>query len=112
LLVKHTYVRGWHLPGGGIGKGESAQQSLLREIIEETGFLIFGSPKLIGIFHNKTRSKRDHVVLFLSENFSLRDRSIDAFEIKEVKFFPIDSLPTDIDKSSKEWLLAALNFKQ
>lgn len=52
------------------------------------------------------------MVLFLSQNFSLRNRGIDKFEIKEVKFFPIDSLSTDIDKSSKEWLLAALNFKQ
>ena len=111
LLVKHTYVAGWHLPGGGINKGESAQDALLREIMEETGFTIVGVPKIIGIFHSKTISKRDHVVLFFSENFSLSDETVKTFEIKDAKFFPFDSLPADLEESSKEWLLSALESK-
>ena len=111
LLVKHTYVAGWHLPGGGINKGESAQDALLREIMEETGFKIVGFPKIIGIFHSKTVSKRDHVVLFFSENFSLSNETAETFEIKEAKFFPFNSLPDDMEESSKAWLLSALESK-
>jgi 8-oxo-dGTP pyrophosphatase MutT (NUDIX family) len=41
LLVKlHRYVPGrwsWEFPGGGVGTGESAEQSALRELEEETG---------------------------------------------------------------------------
>ena len=37
LLVKHTYTRGWLLPGGGVEEGEELEDALLREITEECG---------------------------------------------------------------------------
>lgn len=40
LLVESSYRRGWSLPGGRIGKGETARQAAVRELAEEVGLRV------------------------------------------------------------------------
>ena len=107
LLVKHTYISGWHLPGGGIDSGESAEDGVVREVEEETGLVLEDKPILLGIFHNKETTNRDHVVLFCSKISESVDLAVNTFEIKSLALFSLEDLPIDIDVATKEWIACA-----
>ena len=44
FLVKHSYVSGWHLPGGGVEVGESFLDALSRELVEEGRIALKSEP--------------------------------------------------------------------
>jgi 8-oxo-dGTP pyrophosphatase MutT (NUDIX family) len=67
FLVKHSYVTGWHLPGGGVEVGETVLQALERELLEEGGITATVPPALHGVFLNSRVSRRDHIFLPLRD---------------------------------------------
>ena len=64
LLVRHTYTPGLYLPGGGVERGETALHAITRELEEEGGVRLTGTPSMIGIYSNHRYFANDHVVLF------------------------------------------------
>src|SRR3954464_15920964 len=52
FLVKHSYVTGWHLPGGGVEVGETFRDALQRELPEEAAIELSGEPALQSLFLN------------------------------------------------------------
>src|SRR5438067_13880107 len=60
FLIKHSYVSGWHLPGGGVEPGETIQDALARELLEEGGLSPLEPPALHGSFFNGRVSRPDH----------------------------------------------------
>ncbi|WP_316187204.1 MULTISPECIES: NUDIX domain-containing protein [unclassified Bradyrhizobium] len=93
FLVRHGYVSGWHLPGGGVEVGETFIEALTRELFEEGRIALEGEPELHGIFLNNHVSPRDHVAVFVIKRFT-QDRPPEPnLEIVETGFFARDALP-------------------
>jgi ADP-ribose pyrophosphatase YjhB (NUDIX family) len=104
LLVRHTYVSGWHLPGGGVEAGEDALAALRRELREEGAVEIDGAPQLLGIVHNKSISRRDHVLLYVVREFRSLGPKLADREIAEAAFWPLDALPGGTHRATRDRL--------
>ena len=66
FLVRHTYLPGWYLPGGGVERGETLLAALHKEIREEGNLEATSKPELFHVYLNLEGSNRDHVGLGLS----------------------------------------------
>ena len=92
-LVRHTYVSGWHLPGGGVERGEAVRDAMVREFREEAEIVPQGEPRLHALYRNVVAAPRDHVALFVLPAFTvLRPKAPDR-EVAECAFFALDALP-------------------
>lgn len=101
LLVEHTYLKGWHLPGGGVDSGETAESAIIRELREEAGVEVEGRPRLLSIHSAEKLFKGDHVLVFRVDRWR-RVASNAEGEILHAEFFPPDALPEGTTRSTRE----------
>lgn len=92
LLLRHTYAPGWMLPGGGVERGETLEESALRELREEASIIAAGPLYLHGILLNDREFPGDHVACFVLRHFRQEPRHR-SLEIAAVEFFATDALP-------------------
>src|SRR5918998_367243 len=104
FLVRHTYVPGWHLPGGGVEPGETALVALGRELREEAAIEITGGARLQGVYLNVHASERDHVLVYVVRDFRVLEAKRPDREIAEAGFFPLDALPEDTTPATRRRL--------
>lgn len=99
LLIKRRDVPVWVLPGGGIDCGEGAEEAVVREILEETGFTV-KVDRLVGDYIPINRlSKRTH----LFECKIVDGKAILTDETSGIQFFLITELPP-LPPPYAEWI--------
>jgi ADP-ribose pyrophosphatase YjhB (NUDIX family) len=108
FLVKHSYVSGWHLPGGGVEAGETLTQAVARELCEEGNIDVTEPPQLYGVFFNDRDSRRDHVALFVVRAFRQSAAPVPDHEIVAHGFFAVDELPNDTTAATRARIVEVL----
>ncbi|QPF90132.1 NUDIX domain-containing protein [Bradyrhizobium commune] len=111
FLVRHSYVTGWHLPGGGVDYGETMEQAMRRELKEEGDIDLTGEALLHGIFLNSHVSRRDHVAVYVIRQFRQDRLPEPNREIVECGFFAADSLPEETTLGTRLRLAEVLDGK-
>ncbi|MCK5932403.1 MAG: NUDIX domain-containing protein [Fulvimarina manganoxydans] len=104
FLVRHTYVRGWHLPGGGVDPGETIEAAAHRELAEEGNLSAQAPLRLVSLHHNAAMSRRDHVAFYVCDRVSQSASKTSDREIAEAGFFPLDALPEGLTGGTKRRL--------
>jgi ADP-ribose pyrophosphatase YjhB (NUDIX family) len=107
MLVEHTYVPGWFLPGGGIERGETVEGALIRELEEEAGVRPVGRPQLLSIHANHHVFRGDHVLVYRVDTWEPCTPTAHA-EILDRGWFAPDALPADTTRATRRRIEEAL----
>jgi 8-oxo-dGTP pyrophosphatase MutT (NUDIX family) len=108
FLVKHSYLAGWHLPGGGVETGETLLAALERELREEGNIALVDPPVLHAVYFNRRISRRDHVAVYIVKSFRQIAPPQPNREIVEHGFFATNELPADTSRATRERIAEVL----
>jgi len=110
FLVKHSYVSGWHLPGGGVEVGETLIEAARARVARRGQHRGHRAPrKLHGIFFNNRASRRDHVAVFVVRAFRQPAAPVPDREIVAHGFFAPDALPDETTAATRARIVEVLS---
>jgi len=100
LLQEKASGEGWSLPAGAIEPGETPQEAVIREVMEETGFAV-SSTSILGVFGGREfrytypngHQVEYMVTLFKCQVLEGRGAWTDT-ETKSLRYFARDDMPS------------------
>lgn len=107
LLVRHSYLPGWHLPGGAVEPGETANAAVMREAREESGLELAGPPRLLNLYFHRTTGRFDHIAVFVATG-AHDAGGAGGLEIRETGRFDVGSLPEGATRATRARIAEAL----
>lgn len=107
LMMKRTDNLCWGVPGGSIELGETFEECVKRETLEETGIVV-DQMELVGVYSGEelhyTYPNRDEVYMFSAVYRSRTDGTciqLDLTEHSEFGFFKLNQLPEEVSPPIK-----------
>jgi ADP-ribose pyrophosphatase YjhB (NUDIX family) len=95
LLVRRKWPPpGWALPGGFVDRGETLEQAVCRETLEETALVVV-KLRQFHAYSDPKRDPRQHTVGVVFE-VDTRGEPTAGDDAAECRFFPMDALPADV----------------
>ncbi|HWD49982.1 MAG TPA: NUDIX domain-containing protein [Rhizomicrobium sp.] len=85
LLVRHTYMSDWRLPGGGVGRGEPPDVAVMRELEEEVNLLESTAPEFLALYTRRVLWFSNVVALYRVRNARIDFKR--NIEVRAAKFF-------------------------
>jgi 8-oxo-dGTP diphosphatase len=116
LMQRRMDTKKWCIISGHVEFGESVEEAMTREILEETN-LQSEVVRLIGVYSSPTYTTYfypDRIVQYVVTYFEvkLKDKIMPGLtnsESVEFAYFPLDRIPTEIDLINPFWLTDALD---
>lgn len=92
-LVEQRHSLGWALPGGLLGRGETAAAALARELAEELGVDLDPATLPVPFAAVSPTARRVDVIYFVDAPPGVRLRSEDEVEVTGTGWFRLGALP-------------------
>ena len=101
LLMRHRLreEQGWEVPGGLIGRRERPEDTVRREVFEETGYEVeVRSPGLVCV------SRPQHMDVYYLARIQGGTLRLNAREIMEARFFALHDLPAELPTDQRHFI--------
>jgi ADP-ribose pyrophosphatase YjhB (NUDIX family) len=104
LLFRHYLrsIQGWALPGGFVGRGESLENALCRELQEEAQLTV----RVVALLEARIAEAHHLDICYLARVVD-GELQIDTNEVRAGAFFSLDALPPMLDATTRRMIALA-----